>query len=487
MLKTGTEHLECLRDGRVVYIGKEKVDDVTAHPAFAEAAKTVASIYDHKADKAHRDFAVFEEDGEEYSSYFLCAKSKDDLRKRYATHKLIAEKTHGFFGRSVDHVSSFVTGLATNPTVLDTGNRKFSENLLGYYDFMRRNDISAAYAVIPPQAARDPAFYQRENKPVPTLQVVGDDDEGVTISGMKMLATGAILSDEVWIGNVIPLAPEMKNQAITCAIPCGTPGLSLWSRKPMTANATSEFDNPLTWKLDETDAMVMCENVKVPWERVFCFDDAVMSSRMYIETPSHVYGNHQSNIRYLTKLQLLLGLASKITKSSGAHAIPAVRETLGKLASYEAGLAGMIHGQIEAAENWPEGHTTVNRRMLYAGLNWCTENYTGLVDVLRDLCGGGVFQFPADVSVMDDEFTKEKFETFWETPDSDSVTRMKLLRLAWDLVGSEFAGRHQQYEKFYAGASFVVRGHSFREAPWDKFDGIVDEIMAGYDVPYGKA
>ena len=39
MLKTGSEHLKSLRDGRVVYIGSEKVDDVTTHPAFRNAAR----------------------------------------------------------------------------------------------------------------------------------------------------------------------------------------------------------------------------------------------------------------------------------------------------------------------------------------------------------------------------------------------------------------------------------------------------------------
>jgi 4-hydroxyphenylacetate 3-monooxygenase len=60
---------------------------------------------------------------------------------------------------------------------------------------------------------------------------------------------------------------------------------------------------------------------------------------------------------------------------------------------------------------------------------------------------------------------------------------MKLFRLAWDLVGSEFAGRHQQYEKFYAGPYFVVRNHSYREAPWDHFHGLVDRVLADVDVP----
>ena len=120
---------------------------------------------------------------------------------------------------------------------------------------------------------------------------------------------------------------------------------------------------------------------------------------------------------------------------------------------------------------------------MYAALNWCTENHSMLIDVIRELMGGGVFQMPASVDVMLDEELRPEFEQYWQTPYVGALDRMKVFRLAWDLVGSEFAGRHQQYEKFYAGASFIVRNHSFRETPWDTFDGLVDEAMAAYGVP----
>jgi 4-hydroxyphenylacetate 3-monooxygenase len=58
---------------------------------------------------------------------------------------------------------------------------------------------------------------------------------------------------------------------------------------------------------------------------------------------------------------------------------------------------------------------------------------------------------------------------------------MKLFKLAWDMVGSEFAGRHLQYEKFYAGASFIIRNHSYRETDWAEFNKLVDDLMASYD------
>jgi 4-hydroxyphenylacetate 3-monooxygenase len=479
MLKTGAEHLASLRDGRVVYIGAEKVDDVTTHPAFRNAARSMAAIYDMK--RADPELS-FEEGGERYSNYFLRAKSRQELEKRLKIHRAIADMSYGLLGRSPDHVSSFVTGMAMNAGVFG----KFEKNLLAYYEHMRREDVYGVYAVIPPQAARNPEFYQKQNLPIPTLRVVREDDDGVVISGMKMLATGAVFANEIWIGNLIPLAPNQLPESVTCAIPVNAPGVTLWSRKAFERHAPHEFDNPLTWRFDETDSMVMCENVKVPWERVFVHMDAVLARDIYIKTPGHCYGNHQSNVRFHSKMQLIVGLASRIAQASGANEVPAVREVLGRFAALEATLGGMIAGQIQDAEGWPAGHMTFNRRYMYAALNWCTESHSQIIDALRELCGGGIFQMPADITVMQDAKLRQQFEMYWQTPQLGAKERMKLYKLAWDLVGSEFAGRHLQYEKFYAGASFIIRNHNFREAPWEAFHGVVDGLMASYDIPASK-
>src|SRR4051794_20538513 len=113
MLKTGEHYLKSLRDGRRVYIGGSLVEDVTAHPAFARAAKTIADLYDFKADVANRDVMTYtDDDGGTYSSYFIRARTRADLAKRTATHKLIAQQSYGMLGRSPDYIASFVTGMA---------------------------------------------------------------------------------------------------------------------------------------------------------------------------------------------------------------------------------------------------------------------------------------------------------------------------------------------------------------------------------------
>ncbi|HET9893408.1 MAG TPA: 4-hydroxyphenylacetate 3-hydroxylase N-terminal domain-containing protein [Streptosporangiaceae bacterium] len=475
MLRTGKEYLESLRDGRRVYVGKELVEDVTAHPAFARAAQTLAGIYDFKADPANYDTMSYEEDGARHSSYFLRARDRDELARRSAAHKRIADLSYGLLGRSPDYVASFVTGMAAVPEVFGES----AGRLIAYWRHLRNEDLYAAHAIIAPQAARDPAYYERANLPVPALRVVGENDAGVVVHGMKMLATGAVLADEIWIGNILPLAPENQAESITMAIPCDLAGVSLWSRKPFEPGAASQFDNPLSWRFDETDAMVLFDQVLVPWERVFVRNDVALSRELYFRTPAHSYGNHQSAVRFHSKLELLAGVASRMAQSTGADQVPAVRETLGRLASQEALLAGLIDGQLWAAESWGD-YVSYNRRSMYAAMNWCVEHYSSLIDVLRELCGGGVMQMPADSSVIGDDGLGPLFREFWHTPQLDAVERMKLHRLAWELVGSEFAGRQLQYERFYAGAGFIVRGHNFREAPWDRFHGIVDDLLASY-------
>jgi 4-hydroxyphenylacetate 3-monooxygenase len=477
MLRTGAEHLKSLRDGRVVYIGRERVKDVTEHPAFREAARTVAALYDLKADPGNDELS-FEEDGQRYAMYFLKPRSRDDLRRRMNAHRLIADATLGMFGRSPDHVPSFITGMTSAPEVFDENRKGFGANLRGYYEHLRSKDLYATYAVLPPQAMRNPELFLRENRTVPSLRVVREDSDGVVVSGMKMLATGAVLANEIWIGNILPLAPEQKAEAITCAVPVNARGLSLWSRRPVADNAPSRADAPLSFKYDETDSMVLCEEVKVPWSRVFIHGDAVLSRDIYIRTPAHSFSNHQAGVRFWAKLGFLVGLASRVTQATGSDKIPVVQDTLGRLAALEASIGHMIMGQIENCETWKDGFVGFNRRGVYAAANWCYENYGYVIETIRELCGGGIYQMPADSSVLDDPALKASFETYWYTPQLDAQSRMKLFRLAWDITGSEFATRHLTYEKFYLGAHFVVRNHSYREAPWQHFHGMVDRVLA---------
>jgi 4-hydroxyphenylacetate 3-monooxygenase len=114
---------------------------------------------------------------------------------------------------------------------------------------------------------------------------------------------------------------------------------------------------------------------------------------------------------------------------------------------------------------------------MYATLNWCQEHHTEIIDLIRTFLGGVPLQMPASIDLLGDPALRDCFDRWWSTPTIDSRRRLKLYKLSWDLTGSEFAGRHQLYEKFYAGSPLLVRASCDREAPWAKFHAIVDGLL----------
>jgi 4-hydroxyphenylacetate 3-monooxygenase len=479
MLMSGEDYLKSIRDGRRVYIGSELVDDVTRHPAFRNAAHSFAMIYDRKRAAENRDVMTFQEDGDTFSAYFLLPKTREDLHRRYETHRRIACWTYGLLGRGPDNFPSYVSGLVMDPAMFDGIRPGFGDNIRSYYHHMRCNDIFCSHTVTNPQGWR--AASPDAPQPTPTLRVVDEDDRGVTINGLKMLGTASLFCHETWCGNLQPVAPGQEKESITCVVSLNAPGVSIWSRKPYERYAVSEFDNPLATRFDETDSAVLFENVHVPWERVFCHNNTEMSRAIYMRTPGHAMANHQANVRFLEKLNLMLGIAGKLADMNNVHNIPAVQFTLGRLAAMQATLEGLIMGQINTGEARVPGFLTPNRRYVYGALHWCTSSYAEIADTIRELMGAGVFQMPADVSVLSDPTLQEKFETYWSTPGQSARDRMKLNKLAWDLLGSDFAGRHMQYEKFYAGPAVVMNSYSYLAGPWGDWTKNVEQLMASYD------
>jgi 4-hydroxyphenylacetate 3-monooxygenase len=481
MIRTGSDYLESIRDGREIYVGAERIGDQTAHPAFADGARTYAALYDMKADPANRDVMTVEENGERYSTYYLPPKTPADLVRRNRAHRRITEFCYGVMGRTPDAVAGNITGLAMKSEVFDSEEGGYRRNLLAIYEHMRKDDIFATYAVVPPPGARSRDYYQSSGVAIPACRVTRETDAGVVVNGMKMLATGAAYAHEVLVGNIMPLAPDQKSESITCVIPLSLPGLRLVSRPPFNRAGMRDFDGPLTRRFDESDCMLVFTDALVPWEKVIVHNNAPLSRNIYVQTPAHVIANHQSTVRFHTKLRFLVGVASLVTRHTGARDIPAVRETLARLAAMEAGYGAMVDAQVLAPETLEPGITVYNRRYLYAALHWAMENHSSLLDIVRELMGGGQFQFPATIAMTDDPDLKALFDTYWAAGPHSAVERMKLFKLAWDLVGSEHASRAASYEKFFVGPAHALRNYNFVNAPWDELHAIAEGLMASYE------
>lgn len=491
-MRTGQQYLDKIASRKAnIYIGSERVEDVTQHAAYKNAARVVANMYDEAAKPENRDILTFSEDGRDYNAMWLRPRSAADLEKRNALHRAWAQCSYGLFGRSADHVAGWITGMSCMPSVFERQGSRYVENIEKYYRYARENDLYIAYAVVTPAGAKssDPTKVTTD-KSAPSsswaqnaaLRVVKETDEGLIISGFKILATGAILADEILFGNYQPLAKGQEAFAVACAVPVDAPGLTLISRGPFVSEDRAEVDNPLAYNFDETDAVVYCDNVLVPWDRVFAHNHTDAAKAIFNDTPAHVLGNVQAHIRHLEKLRLLLGVMERVLVSNQIIDIPAVRDMLGLLATRVAMVDALVIAETANLETWEGGYVAQDRQALYATMAYTMEYYPEFIDHCRQLIGSHYFQLPADSGFLDNPVTSDIYMKFSLSDNiAESMQRYKLMRLAWDLIGSEFASRHTQYEMFYNGPRHVCRARALGNFRWDGVRSEVDRLLSSIE------
>jgi len=476
-MRTGADYLISLNDGRRVFVDGEAVNDVTVHPAFREAARSIAALYDIAADPGNRERMTFvsPKTGAPVHRAWQIPRSAADLRMRRLFSETWAEATFGLMGRAPDHVAGFFAGYAATPKFFaSAGERKFADNLVAFYEFMRDNHVYCSYAIVPPQIDRSKPAHQQSD---PTLYagVVKERDDGIVIKGAQQLATGAAISDYIHLSCIQPLAPGDENYANCLAVPVNTEGVKLYPRKPF-AGAGSPADYPLSTRFDESDSYVIFDNVFVPWERVFIYRNVELSRDQWRKTPSHLYGNHQAQTRYVTKLRFMAGLAQRMNEMTGNAANPAVTVMMGELASLVSIFEAMLFaheamGTVEDGVFWP------SRTAYYAANSMQSEFNGRMLEMIREMAGSAFITLPSSEADFANPDIAADLERYMRSGKADAKSRVALMRIVWDFLGSEFGSRHAQYEKFYGGPSFVAKQHLYRYFDWKRAGALVDKAL----------
>jgi 4-hydroxyphenylacetate 3-monooxygenase len=475
-MRTGAEYLRSLKDGRRVFLDGECVKDVAAHPAFREAARSIANLYDIAAAPELRERMTFvsPKSGEPVHRAWQIPRTHADLRARRLFSETWAEETFGLMGRAPDHVAGFFSGYAAVPQFFAAAGRTFADNLVAFYEYMRDNHVYCSYAIVPPQIDRSkPAHLQSD----PTLYagVVKERDDGIVIKGAQQLATGGALSDFIQLSCIHPLQPGEENYANCLAVPVDAEGLKLYPRRPF-SRAGSAFDYPLSSRFDESDSYVIFDNVFVPWERVFIYRNVELSRDQWRKTPSHLLGNHQAQTRYVTKLRFMAGLAQRMNEMTGNAANPAVTIMMGELAAFVSIFESMllaheIMATIEDGVLWPS-------RTAYYAANAMQSEFNGrMLEIIREMAGAAFITLPSSDADFDNPEMAADIERYMRSGSANAKTRIKLMRLIWDFLGSEFGSRHQQYEKFYGGPSFGAKLNLYRNFDFKRAGALVDRAL----------
>lgn len=480
-MRTGREFVESLRDGRAVYLDGQRVKDVTTHAAFAEPIRYVASMYDQARDAWNPDTTTYVEPstGQRTSAMWLIPRSPADLALRRQVHRAWCEPSGGVMGRTADSGASILTGFAAHPEVFARGGPEYAERLLRFYAKARDEDLFVPYAVVPPQVDRSkPAHKQPE--PFLYAGVAKERDDGVVLRGAQMIATSALMAHYLLVTYITPLAPGDDDYAFCAVIPANAEGLRIYPRRPYSTIATSVYDYPLSSRFDEIDTLVVLRDVFVPWEHVFIYRNVDVVNAQWHDSAAHTLVNFHTLVRFCVKMEFVAGLAHRLVELHNTLALPPVQMQLGAE-------IGLIAAQMDAlaytAETQPlvrNGIARPNPLYVYTAMNLQRRLAPDVMRTLRELAGGAFIAVPSSEASFTSAETGEDTRRYFRGAGTSAEERVKVLKLIWDLVGTEFGGRQLQYDMFYSAAQHVADMRIYRWYDWSRGRALADRILGAY-------
>jgi 4-hydroxyphenylacetate 3-monooxygenase len=483
--RTGEEFLKGLRARkRELWLGGERVDDVTEHPALAAAAGAIAGVYDRQHEYPDDCLMPDPETGEAMNVSHLIPRSKDDLKRRHRGLARIAEASVGVMGRTPDYMNVTFAGFAGERRAWlgpEGTNEEGVDNLAAFQRQLARGDICLTHTIVHPTVdrVRDQSFV---DNPVP-LHKVADTEYGIVVRGARILATLAPFSDEIAVYPGHPLAPDATAPyALSFSIPVDTPGLIFLCRDSASTPGAHPFDRPLSSRFDEQDAFVIFDDVEVPRHRVFIDGDLDIYNSVMGPTAWWPNIMQQTTIRALTKLEFAYGLASRMAEAVN-DASPGTLEMLGELHGYVEVTRSAVLLAEEHAYDRGEGVWFPDHRPLQPMRAILATWFPRVNEILIAIGSHNLLATPSR-AMLDDARLRPLIDEFLHgAGEVDAEERAALYRLAWDFVGSNLGSRNDLYERNYLASARTNRtlGHlvySDRTRPYALVEGL---LAAGRD------
>lgn len=449
--RTGKQFLEGLRDDRVLWLGDERVEDVTQHPDLAGAAQAMAGLFDLQHERADVCLEPDPETGELVNVSHMIPRSKEDLQRRRRCLETISESTVGLMGRSPDYLNVTFAGFAGGRgRWAISGNEEGAENLVRFQRKLARDDLSLTHTIVHPtiDTMRDGDFAQPPN-PVP-VHKVGETEHGIVVRGARVLATLAPFSDELAVYPAVPSPEGAEDYCLAFSIPMDTPGLVFLCRDSAAAPGVSRFDRPLSTRFDEQDAFAIFNDVEIPRERLFINGNRdVYNTVMFGTWAPNVM--QQTMIRAQTKLEFAWGLASRMAEIVNDQK-PASIAMLGELRCYSELVWSALRLAEENASDYGEGAWFPDDRP-FAPLRAFVPRWFPRVNEIIQLIGRHNLLATPSRAQLDDAEMRTLIDRYLHGAEGvDAEERAAIFRLAWDFVGSAFGGRNELYERYYFGS-----------------------------------
>lgn len=471
--RRGEEYLRRLREQppEIWYRG-ERVEDVTTHPAFRNGVHSLAELYDVQWEQPEVMLFDSPTTGEKVGRSFMIPRTKEELHSVGRMMKVWADHHFGMMGRAPDYLNRAISGYAGGADFLKVQDARFAENMRRYHEYVRENDLCLTHTLITPQANRTVGPADQAD-PYLAARVKEETDAGIVLRGARMLAT-LPMADEIMVfpSTLLKSREEDAPYAFGLSIPTNTPGLRFICRESLDYGR-SHYDHPFGSRFEEMDAVVIFDDVFVPWERVFLYRDVDVCNQAYHATGALVNMAHQVVVKNVAKTEFLLGLASLMAHTIGIEVFQHVQEKLAKIwVTLEALRAFWRAAEVDA-ELDEYGVMRPAWSPLDAARNFYPHLYGELIEYIRQLGASGLVAAPTEADVNGP--LREDIRRYYQAARADAFERIPIFRLAWDTCMSAFATRQVLYERYFFGdpvrmAGALVRNHQ------PEFEQLMDRV-----------
>lgn len=480
---TGEEYLESLRDGRTVFIDGERVEDVTTHPAFRNSARSIARLYDALHEPEKKDVLLgVDRHGILTHKFFKPSYSADELMAARDAIAAWAHLTYGFMGRSPDYKASFMATLGAAPEFYSP----FEETAKAWYRRYASQALFLNHVLINPPIDRNREVHEVEDV---YLHAVEERDDGIVVRGAKMLATGSALTHATFVAQNTAVQLEegkAEDYALVFIVPMDTPGLKLISRRSYELSAASPWDNPLSSRFDENDAVVIFDDAFIPWEHVLVYRDVEKATGFYAASGFMQRYTLQSGTRLAVKFHFICGVIARALEANGTDQFRGVQARLGELIGWGDLMWALTSALALDPEEGPGGMAIPRLEYgvlvrLFGAMAW-----PKVEEAVGEILGGSPLVIPSSYRDLQSEELRPLIDRFYRGSTSSAHDRIKLFKVLWDAVGSEFGSRHTLYERNYGGSPELVRLNVLQFAKGrgrlDEMEAMVESCMAEYDL-----
>jgi 4-hydroxyphenylacetate 3-monooxygenase len=461
--RRGAQVLQRLRERPpAIWYRGAQVKDVTQHPAFRGGVATLASLYDLQWERAEVSLYDSPSSGNKVARSFMMPKTQAELRSVTEAMRVWANYTHGMMGRVPDYLNRAMTGYAAGAPFLAEPDARFGRNAVSYHEYLREHDLCLTHTLIAPQANRAVSSAKQAD-PFLAARIKEETDAGLVIRGCRMLATLPI-SDEIMVfpSTLLKHPVDDAPYAFGFAIPNDSPGLRFICRESVDYGR-SHYDHPLGSRFEEMDAVVVFDDVFVPWERVFLYKDIARCNEAYARTGAIVHMTHQVVVKNIAKSEFILGLASLMVSYIGVEVFQHIQEKLAELwTNLETMKAFLRAAEADAAlDEWGVMRPAWNP--LDAARNLFPRLYPRMVEIIQQIGASGLVAMPTEDDLRGT--LGEDIRKYYQAARADAHERIPLFRLAWDTALSAFGTRQVLYERYFFGdpvrmAGALVSGHN---------------------------